>query len=199
MRISLLRLDYVCILSIMRTVQTCRLFPFTSLTSCHPAEGIPRSSTPQKEKRQIYDTVVDETQMRHTPRTTLQRDDEPCNITHHASPVTHSSFPHHPHHRRLSPRAAPHPGIGAKMLRYQVSYPLPFMQPHLTSYLSRHENGAEREGKGMHPGEYPCQLIQLTECNYHVTQVSERHPGPQTPRKRPGHTAQPREYPPPVR
>ena len=66
------------------------------------------------------------------------------------------------------------------MLRYQVSYPLPFMQPHLTSYLTRHENGAEREGKGMHPGEYLCKLIQLTECNYHVTQVSEHHPGPQT-------------------
>ena len=35
-------------------------------------------------------------------------------------------------------RPTPHPGIGARMLRYQVSYPiLPFMQPHLTPYLSR--------------------------------------------------------------
>ena len=24
-------------------------------------------------------------------------------------------------------------------------------------------------------GEYPYQLIQLTECNYHITQVSECH------------------------
>jgi hypothetical protein len=47
------------------------------------------------------------------------------------------------------------------MLIYQVSYPLSFLQPHLTPYLSRHKNGAEREGKGIHPGEYRCQLIQL--------------------------------------
>jgi hypothetical protein len=36
------------------------------------------------------------------------------------------------------------------------------MQPHLTPYLSRHENDAEREGKGTCPGEYPCQLISAT-------------------------------------
>jgi len=77
-------------------------------------------------------------------------------------PVTHSFFPHCPHHRRPSPHAVPHPGIRAKILRYQVSYPLPFMQPHLTPYLSRHKNGIKCEEKWMHPGEYPCQLIQLT-------------------------------------
>jgi len=87
-----------------------------------------------------------------------------------APPVTHSFFPHRPHHRRPSPRTAPHPWIRAKILRYQVSYPLPFMQPHLTPYLSRHENGVECEEKGMHPGESPCQLIQLT------VQLP-RHPG----------------------
>ena len=32
----------------------------------------------------------------------------------------------------LTPDATPHPGIRAKMLRYKVSYPLPFMQTHLT-------------------------------------------------------------------
>ena len=45
------------------------------------------------------------------------------------------------------------------------------MQAHLTPQLSRYENGTKYEGKGM-LGEYPYQLIQLTEHNYHITQVS---------------------------
>jgi len=60
--------------------------------------------------------------MYDTPRTQLTQ--------HHPSPITwqQTPFPHHPH-LRPSPHATPHPGIRAKMLRYNVSYPLPFMHP----------------------------------------------------------------------
>ena len=47
-------------------------------------------------------------------------------------------------------------------------------------------------------GEYPCQLIQLTECNYHITQVSECHKRQWMPWKQPQHTTQHCEYPTPV-
>jgi len=56
------------------------------------------------------------------------------------------------------------------MLGYKVSYPLPFMQPHLTPYLSRHENGAEREGKVMHPGELPAHPANRVPLPHHPGQ-----------------------------
>ena len=140
---------------------------------CQPDEDIPRSAhSPKGEEADLRHCVVDKTQMRHIPR----HDDELCNVTCHTFLLSSSQPPLlavHP--------LAPHPGFGARILRYQVSYPSPF---HAT-YLSRQKNDAKREEikdsqlKG--PGEYPCQLTQLTECNVHITQVTERHPGRRTP------------------
>ena len=53
-----------------------------------------------------------------------------CGISHHMShmpPFLITTIIDHP----PLPNATPHPEIRAKMLRYQVSYPLPFMQAHL--------------------------------------------------------------------
>ena len=112
-----------------------------------------------------------------------------------SSPVTchTSSFPHH--HHRLSPRA-PHPGVGARMLRYQVSYPIfPLIQPHLTPYLSRqneHDSPTKTtpnarksrtaaQGKGRGPDEYPCHLIWVNEHHQDHENVVDAPPNAVSP------------------